>query len=383
MRIDMKVLFLTRSTLYSVYGGDTVQIEATAKYLRRINVEVDVRLSNARIDYDAYDLIHFFNITRPADLLPHIRKSGKPYVVSTIFVDYSAYELAHRGGLAALARRFFGADRLEYIKALARWVKNGEAIQSAEYLVKGHKSSIRKIARGAAALLPNSESEYSRFSGKYGALNKHCVINNAIDREVFSFTPEQLSRQRDDKQVICVSRIEGKKNHLNLIRALNNTEFQLTIIGKPAPNHMRYYEACRAIAAPNVHFTDFVPMDELIAWYLKAKVHVLPSWNETCGLSTMEAAYAGCNVVITDKGDTVDYFGHHAWYCEPGNPESIYEAIRSAADARVKPALREKIAKSYTWDETARQTLQVYRNVLEPLQAPAYPALPLTIPHHA
>lgn len=383
MRIDMKVLFLTRSTLFSVYGGDTVQIEATAKYLRRINVEVDIRLSDAKIDYDAYDLIHYFNITRPADLLPHIRRSRKPYVVSTIFVDYSAYELAHRGGPASLARRIFGADRLEYIKALARWLKNGEAIQSVEYLVKGHKNSIRKVAKGAAALLPNSESEYRRFAEKYGALNQYYVINNAIDREVFSFTPEQLAGRRDDRQVICVSRIEGKKNHLNLIRALNNTEFQLTIIGKPAPNHMRYYEACRAIAAPNVRFTDFVPMDELIAWYLKAKVHVLPSWNETCGLSTMEAAYAGCNVVITDKGDTVDYFGDHAWYCEPGDPGSIYEAVRKAAAAPVSPDLREKIARSYTWEETARQTLKVYRNVLESLQAPAYQAFPLTIPHRA
>jgi len=362
----MKVLFLTRATLYAVYGGDTVQIESTAKYLRRLGVEVDIRLAGEKIDYRSYDLVHYFNITRPADLLSHIRKSRKPYLVSTIFVDYSDYEASVQlKGAASLLRQLFPSDSLEYIKALARWVKNGEAIHSLEYLVSGHKQSVRKIARKASALLPNSENEYRRFVQKYGVGNKYYVVNNAIDPELFSFTPEQANAPRDNRQVICVSRIEGKKNHLNLIRALNGTEFQLTLIGKPAPNHMKYYEACRRMAAPNIRFADFVPLEDLVTWYLRAKVHVLPSWNETCGLSSMEAAYAGCNIVITDKGDTVDYFGSHAWYCDPGDPQSIYEAVRVASEAPVQPDLREQISRHYTWDATARQTLQAYQAVLK------------------
>lgn len=344
-----------------------MQIESTAKYLRKIGVEVDIKLSNEKIDTDSYDLIHYFNITRPADLLPHIAKSKKPYLVSTIFVDYSDYEGAHRKGLLSVVRKVLGADRLEYVKALARWVKNGEVVNSAEYLVRGHKRSIRKIAKGASALLPNSESEYRRFVEKYDARNKYHVVNNAIDPELFSFTDEQVAKPRDSNQVICVSRIEGKKNHLNLIKALNGTEFQLTLIGKPAPNHVGYYEECKRIAAPNIHFADFVPLDELVNWYLTAKVHVLPSWNETCGLSTMEAAYAGCNVVITDKGDTRDYFGDHAWYCDPGDPQSIFAAIKQASEMPVSPDLREKICRHYTWDETACQTLRAYEEVLKDL----------------
>jgi glycosyltransferase involved in cell wall biosynthesis len=365
----MKVLFLTRATLYKVYGGDTVQIESTAKYLRKLGVAVDIRLSDEQIEYASYDLIHYFNITRPADLLPHISKSGKPYLISTIFVDYSDYEALHRKGVISLAGKIVGPDRLEYLKALARWLKNGESIHSFQYLVRGHGGSVRRIARGASALLPNSESEYRRFVARYHTRNNYHVIHNAIDPELFSFTPEQIHTQRDARQIICVSRIEGKKNHLNLIRALNNTEFRLTLIGKPAPNHMKYYEACRRIAADNIRFADFVPLQDLLSWYLRAKVHVLPSWNETCGLSTMEAAYAGCNIVITDKGDTVDYFGDYAWYCNPAEPESICKAVRLAAAAPVAPGLREKIRRQYTWDESARQTLAAYKDVLGRVRA--------------
>src|SRR5690606_17582078 len=120
----MKILFLARSTLYTVFGGDTVQVESTAKYLRKKGLEVDIKLSGEHIDYTPYDLLHFFNIIRPADILGHISKTKKPFVVSTIFVDYSEYEKNHRAGIYGLLTRLISGDRLEYMKAIARWIKN-------------------------------------------------------------------------------------------------------------------------------------------------------------------------------------------------------------------------------------------------------------------
>ncbi len=83
----MKVAFISRATLYTSPGGDTKQLEETAAGLRLMGVQVDVFLANEKIDYSSYDLLHFFNIIRPADVIAHVRKSRKPYVVSTIFVE--------------------------------------------------------------------------------------------------------------------------------------------------------------------------------------------------------------------------------------------------------------------------------------------------------
>lgn len=55
----MKVLFIVRSTLFSVRGGDTVQVEETAAHLRLLGVEVSIRKSSEHIDYSGYRLIHF------------------------------------------------------------------------------------------------------------------------------------------------------------------------------------------------------------------------------------------------------------------------------------------------------------------------------------
>lgn len=361
----MKVLFLARSTLYTVFGGDTVQIENTAKYLRKKGIEVDIKLSREKLDYDNYDLLHFFNIIRPADIMGHINKTGKPFVVSTIFVDYSEYEKSNRSGIYGFLTHFFSGDQLEYIKVIARLVKNGERVQSSKYLYKGHTKSIRYIAERAAMLLPNSYSEYKRFTEHYGLKCPYKTIYNGIDPDVFLIEPPIAEKEnRNPKLVLCVSRIEGRKNQLNLIKALNNTEYSLYLIGEPATNHLRYYEECKRAAASNIHFLGFVAPDQLIKYYREAKVHVLPSWNETCGLSSLEAACNGCNIVITNKGDTEEYYGNHAWYCDPAIPDSIFNAVAKAANAPFSRALYEKIKKDFTWGKAANDTLAAYQTVL-------------------
>ena len=362
--LNMKVVFITRSTLYKVYGGDTVQIKATAKYLQQMGVEVDICLCDEQINYTQYDLIHFFNITRPADVIFHARKSGKPYVVSTIFVDFSSYERANRSRTMTLLGKFISSDSIEYLKVIGRWIKNGESIRSQEYILQGHRKSVRMVAEHASMLLPNSESEYTRFVEKYGTCNAHQVIYNAVDPEDFSVSDLQLQGKREDDLVICVARIEGRKNQINLIRALNNTSFRLLIIGDPAPNHISYYRECKSLAADNVQFIDFMPQQELLPYYLKAKVHALPSWNETCGLSSLEAAYAGCNLVISPDGDTREYFNDQAWYCDPAEPQSILKAVMKAAEAPVQLSLHHKIVSEYNWHESARQTAMAYEKVM-------------------
>ena len=86
-----------------------------------------------------------------------------------------------------------------------------------------------------------------------------------------------------------------------------------------ATNQNDYYLKCKKIAASNIHFVDHFPQEELIKYYQKAKVHILPSWFETCGLSTLEAAAMGCNIVITNRGYASEYYDGHAFYCDPSS----------------------------------------------------------------
>jgi hypothetical protein len=73
------ILFISRATLFNTKGGDTVQVENTARALEQLGLKVSIeRCDNKNIQYNQYHLLHFFNIIRPADILYHIQKSNLP-----------------------------------------------------------------------------------------------------------------------------------------------------------------------------------------------------------------------------------------------------------------------------------------------------------------
>jgi glycosyltransferase involved in cell wall biosynthesis len=357
----MKVAFITRSTLYNVPGGDTVQILQTAKCLGEYGIDADVCLTNEKIDYTQYSLLHFTNITRPSDILFHIQQTNKPFVLSPFLVDYSEYDKHYRKGLPGIILRQFSANTNEYAKTFGRWLYGQDVLQSKSYLWKGQRKSIREILKKAAMILPNSEAENKKLREAFEVEQNYSVVHSGVDTSVF-FPDEKIIK--DDKMVVCAARIEGIKNQLNLIRALNNTAYTLLLVGSPAPNQKSYYEECRKTAGKNIVFHDRVSQQELIRYYKKAKVHVLPSWFETCGLSSLEAAAMGCNVIITDKGYTREYFENDAFYCNPASPDSIFNEIEKAATADCQTALQKKILRNYTWQEAAKITSEAYKQVI-------------------
>ena len=358
----MKVAFISRASLFSDKGGDTIQIVNTAAELRMLGVEVDIFLADQKPDYGKYDFLHFFNIIRPDDILPHISRSRTPFVVSTIFVDYSEYEKKARHGPSALLFRFLSPDLIEYLKALARFMANGVKIKSGYFLLNGQKKSIQKIARMSQMLLPNSKSEYNRLSRAYNIQTNYRVIPNGIDKNLF--TPGTIEIKRDERLILCVARIEGRKNQLNLIRAIVDTPYRLVLIGAVATNQVDYFEQCKRAAGPNIEFIDFLDQKLLLDYYRKAKVHVLPSWFETTGLSSLEAAAMGCNIVITRKGDAYEYFENDAYYCDPESPDSIFQAVEQAARNGIPEGLSSKMLNQFTWEIAAKKTMDAYGELL-------------------
>lgn len=359
------VLMIIRSDAYETPGGDTTQVLMTAKYLREAGVTVDVRLAGDWSHLERYDILHFFNIIRPDDILPFLKNWNKSVCISTIFVEYSSYEKNSRRGLMGYFFRILAPGQIEYVKAIARWVVRGQKIKSAYYLFKGHKKAMVTVANRADLLLPNSNSEASRLFRYLGRSFPYKKVVNAIDPSVFH--KDVVSDTRCLDHIICVARIEGLKNQLNLIRAIKDTGLNLTIIGSPSPNHMEYYNLCKeeAQGATNIYFIGYTTQSELAGIYKAAKVHVLPSWFETTGLSSLEAGMMDCNVVVTRKGDTEEYFGDMVYYCEPDSPLSIREAILAAYKNPVNPLLKNFISENYTWQQAARQTLEGYREVLK------------------
>jgi glycosyltransferase involved in cell wall biosynthesis len=360
----MKVLMISRSTMYSLPGGDTIQLEMTATHLRELGVEVDIYAGSRDVDYEKYDLLHFFNITRPDNILCHMKKKI-PFVVSTIFVDYSEYDKTSRGGISGMLFKFLTASQIEYVKAIARYFAGTDVINSKYFLLSGQFRSVLHIADNAKLLLPNSHHEYKRFEDAFGKSYPYRKVVNGVNPIVCNRSIEPNNNYKD--HIVVVGRIEGRKNQLNVIKAILKTNYKLTIIGRPTSNQKAYYDECQRTANghSNISFIEKrLKYEELIAIYKAAKVSVLASWFETTGLVSLEAAMLDCNVVVTKKGDTVEYFGDMAYYCEPGDIDSIRNAIDEAYNSPINPKLKQHICVNYTWEKAAQQTYEAYRYAL-------------------
>jgi len=254
------------------------------------------------------------------------------------------------------------------LKVLTRGVKSNEVHRGTlNVVLKGYYKILREIIDMVDIILPNSQSEMKRIKQDFDLTNPlHTTIPNAVDDQLFDYDGTYIND--DVKQykncILCVARIEGRKSQLNLVKALTESPYQIVLIGKPAPNHVKYYHQIRKAASTNVVFLDYIPHRELPQYYKVAKVHALISWMETPGLSSLEAAVMKCNVVITKKGDTEAYFEDGAFYCEPNDIGSIRSAIEKAYSTPINKNLRNKILDKFTWKTTATETLKAYETVL-------------------
>jgi glycosyltransferase involved in cell wall biosynthesis len=366
----MKVLFQTRTNLFDAPGGDMIQLLKTKEHLEKLGVEVDVSLE-FEPDLSKYDLVHLFNLMEPQDIylqMLNAKNQNKKIALSTIYGLYTEFERKARGGLFQKLANVLSPYQIAYIKTVIKqYYENRFHKGVFKMLYKGYYGLMKEIVDNTAIFLPNSVSEMNRVAAEFKLKNyTFADIPNAIDKTVFSDEennkPNQFSQYQDC--ILCAARIEGRKETLNLVRAVKDTNYKLVLVGNESKNQKKYVQKVHQEAGDNVIFLGAIPHDDLKELYKVAKVHALVSWMETPGLSSLEAAAMGCNIVVTRKGDTYDYFENHAFYCEPDDVNSIKQAIDKAFTSEVNPKLKQKILENYTWEKTAEETYKAYQKIL-------------------
>lgn len=371
----MKALFIVRPDWNFVSGGDVIQVQETSSILNdQFLVETDIVSTLWNIDLAKYDLVHFFHL--PAinvDDFNAVKRYGIPIVVSPIFWDTTelwfedavVQKPVWRGMDSILGRK---ASRKLYLNWQASKLRRSSSWKTN-----------RRILQQSDLLLPNSKTEMKHLTDYFKlcgceTLDKAKVIHNGVNKEFF----RDLESLREkghafeakhgvNQFVLEVARIEKAKGQASLIKSLMETDHLLVIIGNPSPYESDYVKSVQNLSRQrgNTVVISGLPQEELIGAYVSAKVHVLPSWRETPGLVSLEAAAAGCKIVSTELGSAKDYFGAFATYCDPRDPNSIRSAIEQSAAKQTAPdALRNLILTKFTWEVAARETYSAYQGLL-------------------
>lgn len=337
-----------------ILGGHRLQAEKTAECLRTIGVDVTVS-TGTDPPLDGFTLVHGFGLS-PSDVR-RCRERGLAVCLSTIYCSRRyTHGLDQRMGEGAQFGR-----RLRLALALGN---SGIRLRHVDKLeLMSSRSTTQRLAfESADILLPNSKLEASAIQQELGVTTPMVIVPNGVDDGLFA-EPSYSAVRREDV-VMYVGRFEPHKNQLGLIRALRRSPYKLVLVGPTHPHHQDYAERCRREARADVEFIDGVTQQELVPLYGSARVHALPSWYETTGLVSLEAAALGCQIVSTERGYAREYFDSFAWYCDPADPQSIAEAVDLAMGADYDPSLRERVLERFTWRCAAVATLQAYERAL-------------------
>ncbi|MEP6999123.1 MAG: glycosyltransferase family 1 protein, partial [bacterium] len=114
-----------------------------------------------------------------------------------------------------------------------------------------------------------------------------------------------------------------------------------------------------------VHWTGFLPDEELRHLHTGAVALLLPSLAEGFGLPAVEAAACGCPVIATTASPLPELLAGGGVFVEPGNDAALTEAMQRMATDEPERAAMASVAQSraaaLTWERAADVTLDALR----------------------
>jgi len=207
------------------------------------------------------------------------------------------------------------------------------------------------------------------------------VVYNGIDAEMYDGNKEAgLGREG---LIMVANTDDRKKGVLYLLQALQLLKgdgAKLTIVDDAA-RHSSYVEDVGPSPSYGsklvekldldgmVHFTGRLTRQELAQHYSAARIAVVPSLYEGFGLPAAEAMACGTPVIATTGGALPEVVGDAGVLVPPADADALAAAIRQLlsdqqAQQRMSEAGKKRVREQFNWEQAAKKTLEVYREVL-------------------
>jgi D-inositol-3-phosphate glycosyltransferase len=309
--------------------------------------------------------------------------------------SHSPYDVVHShywlsGWVGRWAKRIWGAPLVASFHTLGK-VKNSA-------LAKGDRPEPDRrldgegiVVRGADRILAPTPAEAAHLVGLYGADPERIrVVPPGVDQELFAPRSKEEAKARlhltNARLLLFVGRIQPLKGADVAIRAMAEAvrlapevmaNALLAVVGGSAGYSPEIDEVARLMElataegiGERVIFFPPQPHRRLADFYAAAEVVLVPSRSESFGLVALEAQACGTPVVASAVGglryivrDGAGGFlvdGH-----DPGEyAERLLRVLADPTDAARMGRDGARLALRFTWDATATEVLDVYRELI-------------------
>ncbi|MCD4847228.1 MAG: glycosyltransferase family 4 protein [Candidatus Aegiribacteria sp.] len=169
---------------------------------------------------------------------------------------------------------------------------------------------------------------------------------------------------------LFVGRVDSRKNLQRLIDAYSGLDIDTLDSGVHLVLVLSGQNSFEADFSEkkHLHVLRDVPQSDIIQFYSSADALVFPSLDEGFGLPVLEAMQCGCPVITSNCASLPEVAGDAAILVDPESVSEIRSAMRLLACSEEK---REELrnqgfdqARSFSWEKTARMTMNVYSKVI-------------------
>jgi len=205
-----------------------------------------------------------------------------------------------------------------------------------------------------------------------GASDKFLPIR---DKELIKPVLEKYGIKK--RYILFVGRVEPRKNIVGLLNAFvyiknkGMKDFCLVIVGNQDKifQEKELFDQIKELQLDSdVIFTGGVSDEDLPVLYNEAEVLVYPAFAEGFGLPVLEAMACGTPVVTSNTTSLPEVTGDAAILVNPYSSEEIGQALEKILNddsLRRELALRGlQRAKKFSWQDAAKKTIEVYKEVL-------------------
>ena len=210
---------------------------------------------------------------------------------------------------------------------------------------------------------------------------KISVVYHGLEHERFRVLKdaeavrEELNRKYGvGSFILQVANYFPVKNIPGLIKAFwkvkcHGIRHKLVIVGGKRWQYQEVLKTIEELDLQNeVVLTGSMAGDDLVKFYNAADLFVLPSLHESFGLPILEAMACGTPVITSNVYSMPEVAGDAAILVDPSDPDAIANAIYKvlANDGLRNEMIKKGLerVKEFTWERCARETLEVYEDVL-------------------
>ncbi len=376
----MRILMVNHGVAASFKGGDSVQINETTQRLYQRGHEVAIT-NNDQPNTEGFDLVHIFNCRQVSSFkkqLDSCNNSNVPVVVSPIWISIPRAFWGSRTTFSAIQDAFETGNTnhqsLQQLKERKLVLDEGGELFYSHGKANEERFCIpelRSLIQKVTGLLPNSllEMQATRDDLLWAG-NKFGIAKYGVNPKTFLDANAKDFQEKTGIRhpfIMQAGRIEPAKNQAMLCWALRNINIPIVLVGS-SENWPAYAELCKQISGEKLTIIDHLPQSLLASAYSAAAVHVLPSWCETCGLVSLEAALNNTPVVGSTFGHELEYLQDDALYVDPADEDSVRSTVIQAWEEGVHNPrvrnLKKRVLNEFNWENTTDSTIKLYEQVL-------------------